>query len=31
MDQDGLFFMLKMCNGCSHNKVIEVLSKSTAS
>lgn len=21
MDQDGLFLMLKMCNGCSHNKV----------
>ncbi|CAN0059996.1 unnamed protein product, partial [Scytosiphon promiscuus] len=20
MDQDGLFLMLKMCNGCSHNK-----------
>lgn len=23
MDQDGLFLMLKMCNGCSHNKVID--------
>lgn len=23
MDQDGVFLMLKMCNGCSHNKVCE--------